>query len=144
MEYIIFIEDKNLLVNLKNILNIIESKILYKVEKLFDKINFNEIELYLNFTRKMVNFCKRNSKLWKIMLKQNLFEKKESIEEANEIKKKIINEKDYILTISPLKNIWISDEYIKYLDDGLIYIENKTYELDKDQEKKMIKKKSFI
>jgi hypothetical protein len=76
-----FIEDKNLLGNIKNILNIIESKNLDIIEKLFDIINFNEIELYISFTRKIVNFCKRNSMLWKIILGQNLFEKKESIEE---------------------------------------------------------------
>ena len=136
-----FIKDKNLFKMIKNILNIVESKILDIIEKLFDELNFNDIELYINFTRKMTNFCNRNSMLWKIIFSINLFEKNETKEEAIEIKQKIIEEKEYISNIFQLKNIWSNSEYIKILDDGLNYINKKIYELEKDKEKSIIKNK---
>ena len=136
-----FIKDKKLIRNLHNILNKIESKILSVVEKLYDDINYNEIELYMDFTRKMTNFCNRNTMLWKIIFSLNLFEKKETKEEALEIRQKILEEKDYISNISPLKKIWTNEEYIKNLDDGLAFINKKIYELEKDKEKTIIKEK---
>ena len=138
---IYFINDKNLLNNLKTILNDVESKILSVVENLLEEIDFNEIELYVNFTRKMVNFCNRNSMLWKIIFKINLFEKDETKEEALEIKQKILDEKEYILSILPLKNIWTNEEYVKKLGSGLNYIEKKLYELEEEKEKSIIKSK---
>ena len=138
-----FIQDQNLLRNLKNILNKLESKLLAEVEKLFDEINFKEIELYISFTRKMVNFGKKNSMLWKIMFNQNLFEKKETIEEASEIKNRIILEKNSILNISHLKN-WDNKFYVKCLDKGLDFIESKINNLKNDEETIQLKNKFNI
>ena len=135
-----FIQDKKVLRILKNILNKIEQKILDDVKILFDEIKFNEIDSYISFTRKMVNFCRRNSMLWKIILKQNLFEKKETIEEAFEIKKKIEEEKYNVLNISCLNN-WKNSYYISFLDDGMKFIENKINKLKNDELKINIENK---
>ena len=140
LEY--FINDKNVINNLVNILNKVESNILDVVSKLFDDINFEEIDLYTSFTKKMVNFCLRNSILWKTMFYEPLFKgKKETKEEALDIKEKIKNEKSYIESILPLKNIWKNDEYIKYLDKNLELINKIILKLDKEKEKLIIDEK---
>lgn len=136
-----FINNKNIINNLINILNKLESNMLDVASKLLDDINFNEIELYSSFTKKMVNFCKRNSILWKIILNQNLFEKKETKEEALKIRDKLLEEKKYIETIYNFKNIWKNNEYIKYIDKCLEIINKKILKFEKENEKLILEQK---
>ena len=138
---IYFINDKCIINNLITILNKVESNMLDVVSKLFDEINYNEIELYIGFTKKMANFCKRNSILWKAMFGLDLFEKKETKEEALEIKEKILQEKQNIEAISNFKNIWKNDEYINYLNKSLEIIKIKILKMNKEKEKQMIEQK---
>ena len=104
-------------------------------------INYHEIELYIGFTKKMVNFCKRNSILWKVMFNLDLFEKGETKEEASEINEKILQEKQNIEAISNFKNIWKNDEYINYLNKSLEIIQIKIFKMNKEKEKQIIEQK---